>query len=97
MLANARRAWRLRKVRVKLGGPSPKLLRRPSGKTISKGVRDWVKRLRIRSIRPVERWARTAETPGVLAVGKVGSFMFGQADKVVQIREHDRWTMPPCC
>src|SRR5450755_45104 len=73
MLASARRAWRLHKVTVKLGGPSPKRWRRLSGKTISKGVEDWAKRLRIRSTSPVQREADATGRFAVFVAGKVGS------------------------
>src|SRR5260370_41993103 len=89
MLASARRAWRLRKVTVKLGGPSPKRWRRLSGKTISKGVGDWAKRLRIRSTRPIQREVDAAGSFAVFVAGKVGSVIQMRSIGRVRISRFD--------
>src|SRR6266576_2795363 len=94
MLAKARRAWRLCRVSVKEGGPSPKLVRWPSGKTISKGVCDWVNRVRMRSTSPARRVGLAARFEGLVVErvrsvirnvqGKEGSFTVAQ-EKPVEI------------
>src|SRR5438445_4771114 len=73
MLANARTAWLSRKVMVKHGAAAPKLLRLPSGNTISNGVLERAKRFRMRSINFDRHCAGASRAPVAPALVEIGS------------------------